>query len=26
MTHTFDDQGAQYDKDENIKNWWIKED
>lgn len=26
MTHTFDDQGAQYDKDGNVKNWWAKED
>ncbi|MFH7012812.1 M13 family metallopeptidase [Flavobacterium sp. FlaQc-52] len=26
MTHTFDDQGAQYDKDGNLKNWWTKED
>jgi putative endopeptidase len=26
MTHGFDDQGAQYDKDGNIKNWWSKED
>jgi putative endopeptidase len=26
MTHTFDDQGAQYDKDGNVKNWWTKED
>ncbi|MNX39408.1 Neutral endopeptidase [compost metagenome] len=26
ITHTFDDQGAQYDKDGNIKNWWTKED
>lgn len=22
MTHGFDDQGAQYDKDGNLKNWW----
>ncbi|MEP6806156.1 MAG: M13 family metallopeptidase [Flavobacterium sp.] len=26
ITHTFDDQGAQYDKDGNVKNWWKKED
>jgi putative endopeptidase len=26
MTHGFDDQGAQYDKDGNMKNWWAKED
>ncbi len=26
MTHAFDDQGAQYDKDGNVKNWWTKED
>jgi len=26
MTHAFDDQGAQYDKDGNLKNWWKKED
>jgi len=26
MTHAFDDQGAQYDKDGNLKNWWRKED
>jgi len=26
MTHAFDDQGAQYDKDGNLKNWWSKED
>ncbi|KAF2510142.1 M13 family metallopeptidase [Flavobacterium zhairuonense] len=26
ITHTFDDQGAQYDKDGNMKNWWTKED
>jgi len=26
ITHTFDDQGAQYDKDGNIKDWWTKED
>ena len=26
ITHTFDDQGAQYDKDGNLKNWWTKED
>jgi len=25
-THAFDDQGAQYDKDGNLKNWWSKED
>lgn len=26
MTHGFDDQGAQYDKDGNLKLWWGKED
>jgi putative endopeptidase len=26
MTHAFDDQGAQYDKYGNVKNWWTKED
>jgi putative endopeptidase len=26
MTHGFDDQGAQFDKDGNLKNWWSKED
>lgn len=26
MTHAFDDQGAQYDLDGNLKNWWSKED
>lgn len=26
MTHGFDDQGAQYDKNGNLKNWWTKED
>jgi putative endopeptidase len=26
MTHGFDDQGAQYDKDGNMNNWWSKED
>lgn len=26
LTHAFDDQGAQYDKDGNVKNWWSKED
>lgn len=26
MTHGFDDQGAQYDKDGNMFNWWTKED
>ena len=26
LTHAFDDQGAQYDKDGNVKNWWTKED
>lgn len=26
MTHGFDDQGAQYDKDGNLKLWWSKED
>jgi len=26
MTHAFDDQGAQYDKEGNVKNWWTNED
>ena len=26
MTHAFDDQGGQYDKDGNVKSWWTKED
>ena len=26
MTHGFDDQGAQYDKDGNLKNWWGRSD
>jgi len=26
MTHAFDDQGAQFDKNGNVKNWWTKED
>lgn len=26
MTHGFDDQGSQYNKDGNLKNWWTKED
>lgn len=26
MTHGFDDQGSQYDKDGNINNWWTAED
>ncbi len=26
MTHGFDDEGAQYDKDGNLKTWWSKED
>ncbi|OQP56844.1 peptidase M13 [Niastella vici] len=26
MTHTFDDQGAQFDKDGNVKNWWTPQD
>lgn len=26
LTHAFDDQGAQFDKDGNVKNWWSKED
>lgn len=24
LTHGFDDEGAQYDKDGNLKNWWTK--
>ena len=24
MTHAFDDQGARFDKDGNVKNWWTK--
>jgi putative endopeptidase len=26
MTHGFDDQGCQYDKEGNLKNWWTAED
>lgn len=26
MTHTFDDQGAQFDKFGNVKDWWTKDD
>lgn len=26
MSHGFDDQGSQYDKDGNLKNWWAEED
>jgi putative endopeptidase len=26
LTHAFDDQGAQFDKDGNVKNWWSDED
>jgi len=26
ITHSFDDQGAQYDKDGNVTNWWTKAD
>jgi putative endopeptidase len=26
MTHGFDDQGRQYDKDGNLKDWWIEQD
>ncbi len=26
MTHGFDDQGAQYDKDGNLRQWWSEED
>ncbi|MDB5123228.1 MAG: peptidase [Mucilaginibacter sp.] len=26
MTHGFDDQGRQYDKDGNLKDWWITDD
>jgi putative endopeptidase len=26
MTHGFDDEGAQFDKDGNLKNWWSKDD
>ena len=26
LTHAFDDQGAQFDKNGNVKNWWTEED
>ncbi|MCL6219569.1 M13 family metallopeptidase [Zunongwangia pacifica] len=26
LTHTFDDQGAQFDKEGNVKNWWTDSD
>jgi putative endopeptidase len=26
ITHSFDDQGAQFDKEGNLKNWWTKDD
>ncbi|MEJ7646234.1 MAG: M13 family metallopeptidase [Chryseolinea sp.] len=26
ITHSFDDQGAQYDKEGNLTNWWTKDD
>ncbi len=26
LTHGFDDEGRQYDKDGNLKNWWTRED
>jgi putative endopeptidase len=26
ITHSFDDQGAQYDKNGNVKSWWTKDD
>jgi putative endopeptidase len=26
LTHTFDDQGAQFDKNGNVNNWWTKDD
>jgi predicted metalloendopeptidase len=26
MTHGFDDQGRQYDKEGNLKDWWTAED
>lgn len=26
LTHAFDDQGAQFDKDGNVTNWWTEED
>lgn len=26
IVHTFDDQGAQFDKDGNVNNWWTRED
>ena len=26
LTHAFDDQGAQFDKEGNVKNWWTKDD
>lgn len=25
ISHAFDDQGAQYDGDGNLRNWWAKE-
>jgi putative endopeptidase len=26
LTHAFDDQGAQFDKEGNVRNWWTRED
>ena len=26
LTHGFDDEGRQFDKDGNLKDWWTKED